>query len=140
MEHRRQKHETWVSVPQFGGWDLRGVVPGYGAEFSEISETRKQNKRDATRASVGTEAGLSLYITSSKPNQAKPSGGVSSGLKSETANPKPRGGVSSPLNIEPTKARPSSTVSSRSKNKPRTTVSRQRSSSIFSYFNCCTKP
>ncbi|XP_074371405.1 uncharacterized protein LOC141712385 isoform X1 [Apium graveolens] len=133
VKHRRQKHETWVSVPQFGGWDLRGDVPGYGAKFSEISETRKQNKRDASRANIGNGAERSLSIISSKPSKARPKGVVSSASKGKPSPAKrnngmssqmekkpnnPQGEVSSAQKVEPTNARPKGGATSGPKSKP----------------------
>ncbi|XP_031395762.1 uncharacterized protein LOC116207045 isoform X2 [Punica granatum] len=55
----------WLSVPQFGDWDMKGEVPDYSLDFTKIREMRKQNKRDVSRASIGNEEEL---IT---PNAAK---------------------------------------------------------------------
>lgn len=65
-----QKTEPWLSVPQFGDWDQRGQVPDYSLDFSKIREMRKQNKRDASRASLGNEEELiSSATSSSKPSK-----------------------------------------------------------------------
>lgn len=50
-----QKNGGWLSVPQFGDWDQRGQVPDYSLDFSKIRETRKQNKTNISRASLGNE-------------------------------------------------------------------------------------
>ncbi|GKV25279.1 hypothetical protein SLEP1_g34739 [Rubroshorea leprosula] len=56
MEDRKdQKNAPWLSVPQFGDWDQKGQVPDYSLDFSKIRETRKQNKRELSRASLGNE-------------------------------------------------------------------------------------
>lgn len=52
---RIQKNGGWLSVPQFGDWDQRGQVPDYSLDFSKIRETRKQNKTNISRASLGNE-------------------------------------------------------------------------------------
>ncbi|KAK4776051.1 hypothetical protein SAY87_024012 [Trapa incisa] len=49
----------WLSVPQFGDWDMKGEVPDYSLDFSKIREMRKQNKRDLSRASIGNEEEIS---------------------------------------------------------------------------------
>ncbi|KAG2410557.1 uncharacterized protein HKW66_Vig0012220 [Vigna angularis] len=49
------KNGTWLSVPQFGDWDQKGQVPDYSLDFSKIRETRKQNKTNISRASLGNE-------------------------------------------------------------------------------------
>uniref|UniRef100_A0A6N2M0V5 RIN4 pathogenic type III effector avirulence factor Avr cleavage site domain-containing protein n=1 Tax=Salix viminalis TaxID=40686 RepID=A0A6N2M0V5_SALVM len=59
MEDRKdQKNAPWLSVPQFGDWDQKGELPDYSVDFSKIREMRKQNKRDASRASLGKEEEL----------------------------------------------------------------------------------
>ncbi|XP_030534972.1 uncharacterized protein LOC115744034 isoform X1 [Rhodamnia argentea] len=59
MEYRKEEKNTpWLSVPQFGDWDQKGQVPDYSLDFSKIRETRKQNKRDVSRASIGNEEEL----------------------------------------------------------------------------------
>lgn len=50
-----QKNGGWLSVPQFGDWNQRGQVPDYSLDFSKIRETRKQNKTNISRASLGNE-------------------------------------------------------------------------------------
>ncbi|CAL0329998.1 unnamed protein product [Lupinus luteus] len=50
-----EKNSPWLSVPQFGDWDLKGEVPDYSLDFSKIRETRKQNKTNISRASLGNE-------------------------------------------------------------------------------------
>ncbi|KAL5751821.1 hypothetical protein ACOSP7_022003 [Xanthoceras sorbifolium] len=55
MEDRKERHAPWLSVPQFGDWDQKGELPDYSVDFSKIREMRKQNKRDASRASLGNE-------------------------------------------------------------------------------------
>ncbi|KAK2997985.1 hypothetical protein RJ639_025647 [Escallonia herrerae] len=54
----KTKNAPWLSVPQFGDWDLKGQVPDYSMDFSKIREMRKQNKRDVSRASLGNEEEL----------------------------------------------------------------------------------
>ncbi|KAK2971263.1 hypothetical protein RJ640_013023 [Escallonia rubra] len=61
----KTKNAPWLSVPQFGDWDLKGQVPDYSMDFSKIREMRKQNKRDVSRASLGNEEEL----ISSKPSK-----------------------------------------------------------------------
>ncbi|KAL6993087.1 hypothetical protein U1Q18_011205, partial [Sarracenia purpurea var. burkii] len=58
MEDRKEKNTPWLSVPQFGDWDQKGVTPDYSMDFSKIREMRKQNKRDVSRASLGNEEEL----------------------------------------------------------------------------------
>nr|XP_016474370.1 PREDICTED: uncharacterized protein LOC107796146 isoform X2 [Nicotiana tabacum] len=58
MDDRKEKTEPWLSVPQFGDWDQKGVMPDYSMDFSKIRENRKQNKRDLSRASLGNEEEL----------------------------------------------------------------------------------
>ncbi|GMH25130.1 hypothetical protein Nepgr_026973 [Nepenthes gracilis] len=58
MEDSKEKSASWLSVPQFGDWDQKGVVPDYSVDFSKIREMRKQNKRDVSRASLGNEEEL----------------------------------------------------------------------------------
>ncbi|KAL7192540.1 hypothetical protein ACSBR2_024379 [Camellia fascicularis] len=53
-----QNNTPWLSVPQFGGWDQKGVLPDYSLDFSKIREMRKQDKRDVSRASLGNEEEL----------------------------------------------------------------------------------
>ncbi|KAL7230852.1 hypothetical protein ACSBR2_009186 [Camellia fascicularis] len=55
MDDRKEKNTPWLSVPQFGDWDQKGVMPDYSLDFSKIRENRKQNKRDVSRASLGNE-------------------------------------------------------------------------------------
>ncbi|WVZ23843.1 hypothetical protein V8G54_002387 [Vigna mungo] len=55
MDSRKEKNGTWLSVPQFGDWDQKGQVPDYSLDFSKIRETRKQNKTNISRASLGNE-------------------------------------------------------------------------------------
>jgi hypothetical protein len=42
-------------VPQFGDWDQKGQVPDYSLDFSKIRETRKHNKSNISRASLGND-------------------------------------------------------------------------------------
>ncbi|EYU24046.1 hypothetical protein ABFS82_12G006800 [Erythranthe guttata] len=58
MDHRKERNEPWLSVPQFGDWDQKGPLPDYSMDFSKIREMRKQNKRDPSRASLGNEEEL----------------------------------------------------------------------------------
>ncbi|GMP32802.1 hypothetical protein CsSME_00006392 [Camellia sinensis var. sinensis] len=58
MEDRKENNTPWLSVPQFGDWDQKGVLPDYSLDFSKIREMRKQNKRDVSRASLGNEEEL----------------------------------------------------------------------------------
>ncbi|KAI4371238.1 hypothetical protein MLD38_019500 [Melastoma candidum] len=60
MDDRKEKKDgPWLSVPQFGDWDMKnGRVPDYSLDFSKIRENRKQNKRDASRASIGNDEDL----------------------------------------------------------------------------------
>ncbi|KAJ4966730.1 hypothetical protein NE237_018579 [Protea cynaroides] len=58
MEGRKEKDVGWVSVPQFGDWDQKGKLPDYSMDFSKIRESRKQHKRDISRASIGNEEEL----------------------------------------------------------------------------------
>ncbi|KAL0449098.1 UNVERIFIED_CONTAM: hypothetical protein Slati_1466200 [Sesamum latifolium] len=58
MEDRKEKNAPWLSVPQFGDWDQKGVLPDYSMDFSKIREMRKQNKREPSRASLGNEEEL----------------------------------------------------------------------------------
>ncbi|CAN4106486.1 unnamed protein product [Withania somnifera] len=58
MDDRKEKAAPWLSVPQFGDWDQKGVMPDYSMDFSKIRENRKQNKRDLSRASLGNEEEL----------------------------------------------------------------------------------
>ncbi|KAK7369411.1 hypothetical protein VNO80_11448 [Phaseolus coccineus] len=55
MDRRKEKNGTWLSVPQFGDWEQKGQVPDYSLDFSKIRETRKQNKTNISRASLGNE-------------------------------------------------------------------------------------
>ncbi|XP_071914186.1 uncharacterized protein [Coffea arabica] len=59
-----EKNTPWLSVPQFGDWDQKGVMPDYSMDFSKIRENRKQNKRDPSRASLGNEEELVSSATS----------------------------------------------------------------------------
>ncbi|XP_073063874.1 uncharacterized protein [Primulina eburnea] len=59
-DDRKEKNSPWLSVPQFGDWDQKGQLPDYSMDFSKIRETRKQNKRDPSRASLGNEEKFSL--------------------------------------------------------------------------------
>ncbi|KAK6150514.1 hypothetical protein DH2020_015446 [Rehmannia glutinosa] len=65
MEDRKEKNAAWLSVPQFGDWEQKGVVPDYSMDFSKIREMRKQNKRDPSRASLGNEEELITSNTTS---------------------------------------------------------------------------
>ncbi|XP_061372593.1 uncharacterized protein LOC133315065 [Gastrolobium bilobum] len=58
MEQSKEKNAPWLSVPQFGDWDQKGQVPDYSLDFSKIRETRKQNKTNISRASLGNEEEL----------------------------------------------------------------------------------
>ncbi|KAL8134092.1 hypothetical protein AgCh_009240 [Apium graveolens] len=66
MADHRDKNGPWLSVPQFGDWDLKGQVPDYSMDFSKIREMRKQNKRDVSRASLGNEE--ELISSTTKPS------------------------------------------------------------------------
>ncbi|KAL5075290.1 hypothetical protein RYX36_014274 [Vicia faba] len=55
MEQNKEKNTPWLSVPQFGEWDQKGPLPDYSMDFSKIREMRKQNKTNASRASLGNE-------------------------------------------------------------------------------------
>lgn len=63
-----QKNTPWLSVPQFGDWDQKGVMPDYSMDFTKIREMRKQNKRDPSRASLGNEEELISSATSNSNN------------------------------------------------------------------------
>ncbi|XP_065876691.1 uncharacterized protein [Euphorbia lathyris] len=68
MEDRKEKNAPWLSVPQFGDWDQKGQLPDYSMDFSKIREMRKQNKRDASRASLGNEEDfINPTATTAKP-------------------------------------------------------------------------
>ena len=54
-------------MPQFGDWDQKGQVPDYSLDFSKIRETRKQNKTNISRASLGNEEEFMDSTTSSSP-------------------------------------------------------------------------
>ncbi|CAL5323938.1 uncharacterized protein LOC114300769 [Camellia sinensis] len=69
MEDRKEKNTPWLSVPQFGDWDQKGVMPDYSLDFSKIRENRKQNKRDVSRASLGNEEEL-ISSTATTANSA----------------------------------------------------------------------
>ncbi|KAL3524690.1 hypothetical protein ACH5RR_013062 [Cinchona calisaya] len=64
MDYTKEKNTPWLSVPQFGDWDRKGVMPDYSMDFSKIRENRKQNKRDPSRASLGNEEELVSSATS----------------------------------------------------------------------------
>ncbi|XP_015071379.1 uncharacterized protein LOC107015580 [Solanum pennellii] len=64
MDDRKEKTAPWLSVPQFGDWDQKGVMPDYSMDFSKIREKRKQNK---SRASLGNEEEL-ISTANSKSN------------------------------------------------------------------------
>ncbi|KAL1820345.1 hypothetical protein DCAR_0416676 [Daucus carota subsp. sativus] len=66
MADHKDKNAPWLSVPQFGDWDLKGQVPDYSMDFSKIREMRKQNKRDVSRASLGNEE--ELISSATKPS------------------------------------------------------------------------
>ncbi|KAL9229690.1 hypothetical protein vseg_005129 [Gypsophila vaccaria] len=51
----KERNGAWLSVPQFGEWEQKGPVTDYSLNFSKIREMRKQNKRDPSRATLGTE-------------------------------------------------------------------------------------
>ncbi|XP_061344644.1 uncharacterized protein LOC133290561 [Gastrolobium bilobum] len=65
MDRRKEKNAPWLSVPQFGDWDQKGEVPDYSLDFSKIRETRKQNKTNISRASLGNEEEFMDSSTSS---------------------------------------------------------------------------
>ncbi|KAH0682140.1 hypothetical protein KY289_019892 [Solanum tuberosum] len=68
MEYHKEKRTgPWLSVPQFGHWDQKGVYPDYSMDFSKIRENRKQNKKDLSRASFGNENDL-IFSTKSDAN------------------------------------------------------------------------
>ncbi|KAK4767197.1 hypothetical protein SAY86_014947 [Trapa natans] len=58
-DRKENNNGPWLSVPQFGDWDMKGEVPDYSLDFSKIREMRKQNKRDLSRASIGNEEEIS---------------------------------------------------------------------------------
>ncbi|KAG5015671.1 hypothetical protein GLYMA_08G142000v4 [Glycine max] len=70
MDRRKEKNAPWLSVPQFGDWDQKGQVPDYSLDFSKIRETRKQNKTNISRASLGNEEEFMDSTTSSSVNTA----------------------------------------------------------------------
>jgi hypothetical protein len=50
---------VWMTVPAFGDWDTKnGALPDYSMDFSKIRETRKQNKKELSRASLGGDDDL----------------------------------------------------------------------------------
>lgn len=51
-------------MPQFGDWDEKGQVPDYSLDFSKIRETRKHNKSNISRASLGNEQDFNMDSTS----------------------------------------------------------------------------
>ncbi|XP_031491363.1 uncharacterized protein LOC116258375 [Nymphaea colorata] len=57
MDDQKEKN-AWMSIPQFGAWDGNGNMPDYSMDFSKIRESRKQNKKDISRASIGNEEEL----------------------------------------------------------------------------------
>ncbi|KEH20873.1 RPM1-interacting protein 4 (RIN4) family protein [Medicago truncatula] len=61
----RKENGGWLSVPQFGDWDQKGQVPDYSLDFSKIRETRKQNKTNISRASLGNDEEFNIDSTSS---------------------------------------------------------------------------
>ncbi|XP_027353014.1 uncharacterized protein LOC113863571 isoform X2 [Abrus precatorius] len=63
MEQSKEKNAPWLSVPQFGDWDMKGQVPDYSMDFSKIREMRKQNKTNISRASLGNEEELMTSTT-----------------------------------------------------------------------------
>ncbi|XP_059309005.1 uncharacterized protein LOC132060125 [Lycium ferocissimum] len=70
MEYsKKKKSGPWLSVPQFGHWDQKGVFPDYSMDFSQIRENRKQNKNDLSRASLGNENEL-IFSTKKDTNAA----------------------------------------------------------------------
>ncbi|PWA89377.1 Pathogenic type III effector avirulence factor Avr cleavage site-containing protein [Artemisia annua] len=56
--NKDEKNAPWLSVPQFGDWDQKGPLPDYSLDFSKIRESRKQNKRELSRTSIGNEEEL----------------------------------------------------------------------------------
>lgn len=66
----QKNNAPWLSVPQFGDWDMKGEVPDYSLDFSKIREMRKQNKRDVSRASIGNEEDLIASNPPAKSNRA----------------------------------------------------------------------
>lgn len=68
MDARKEKNGGWLSVPQFGDWDQKGQVPDYSLDFSKIRETRKQNKTNISRASLGNDEEFNMDSTSSSAN------------------------------------------------------------------------
>ncbi|KAL7104511.1 hypothetical protein ACP275_08G249900 [Erythranthe tilingii] len=69
MEHNKEKNGQYLSVPQFGDWDQKGVIPDYSMDFSKIRKVRKENRKDTTRASLGNEEEL-INSTKRKSNNA----------------------------------------------------------------------
>ncbi|XVF19377.1 hypothetical protein REPUB_Repub11eG0105800 [Reevesia pubescens] len=54
MAHQTQNN-AWISVPQFGGWDEKGLgAANYSMVFSQARDNRKQQKTDVRR-SLGNE-------------------------------------------------------------------------------------
>ncbi|GAB2226215.1 hypothetical protein Droror1_Dr00022016 [Drosera rotundifolia] len=74
MEDHKERNATWLSVPQFGDWEQKGEVPDYSLDFSKIRETRKQNKREVSRTSLGNEEEF-INPTAPANNTAASSGG-----------------------------------------------------------------
>ncbi|CAJ2676952.1 uncharacterized protein LOC123913990 [Trifolium pratense] len=68
MDARKQKNAGWLSVPQFGDWDQKGQVPDYSLDFSKIRETRKHNKSNISRASLGNDEEFNMDSNSSSVN------------------------------------------------------------------------
>ncbi|CAL5214498.1 unnamed protein product [Lathyrus oleraceus] len=64
MDSRKKKNAGWLSVPQFGDWDQKGQAPDYSLDFSKIRETRKHNKSNISRASLGNEQDFNMDSTS----------------------------------------------------------------------------
>lgn len=65
----QKNNGPWLSVPQFGDWEMKGEIPDYSLNFSKIRETRKQNKRDVFRASMGNEEEI-IVPDAAKSNRA----------------------------------------------------------------------
>ncbi|KAL9267982.1 hypothetical protein AKJ16_DCAP25020 [Drosera capensis] len=74
MEDHKERNAPWLSVPQFGDWEQKGEVPDYSLDFSKIRETRKQNKREVSRTSLGNEEEF-INPTAHDNNTAASSGG-----------------------------------------------------------------
>ncbi|XP_073100895.1 uncharacterized protein [Elaeis guineensis] len=56
-----KEKNTWMAVPQFGGWDQKTGAMDYSMVFSKARANRQQYKNEIKQISLGNEKELMAY-------------------------------------------------------------------------------